>query len=80
MAFRGAALEADTLRNLVAEAERARADLRFVHLSRHLSTPPLLTSQQIETYRRLRGYAADPCATVPAGHDAAMWRRHNGCG
>jgi hypothetical protein len=29
----------------------------------------------------LRGYgAADPCATVPEGHDPTMWRRHNNCG
>jgi hypothetical protein len=28
----------------------------------------------------LRGYAEDPCLAVPEGHDAAMWRKHNGCG
>ena len=27
----------------------------------------------------LRGYAGDPCDTVPAGHDPDMWRMHNGC-
>ncbi|WP_349370817.1 Spy/CpxP family protein refolding chaperone [Salinarimonas sp.] len=78
-AFRGGGLDDTALRRLVDEAGDARADLRFVHLSRHLSTPPLLTAEQIEAYRRLRGYASDPCAAVPEGHDAAMWRRHNGC-
>jgi len=28
----------------------------------------------------LRGYGGDPCANVPAGHNAEMWRRHNNCG
>lgn len=79
-AFRRGGLDADALRALVDEAGRARAALRFVHLSRHLSTPPLLEPEQIEAYRRLRGYADDRCAAVPEGHDAAMWRRHNGCG
>lgn len=78
-AFRRGGLDEAALRSLVEEAGRARADLRFVHLSRHLSTPPLLTAAQIEAYRRLRGYAGDPCAAAPQGHDAAMWRRHNGC-
>jgi hypothetical protein len=45
-----------------------------------LETPPLLTADQIVRYNDLRGYdAADPCDAVPEGHDAAMWRRHNGC-
>ena len=79
-AFREATLDEVRLRSLVAEAESARADLRFIHLSRHLSTPPLLTEGQIARYTQLRGYAADPCATIPEGHDAAMWRRHNKCG
>lgn len=67
------------LKSLIADAEAARAELRFIHLSRHLLTPPLLTDHQVELYKRLRGYTADPCASVPEGHDAEMWRRHNGC-
>ncbi|WP_210163128.1 hypothetical protein [Salinarimonas rosea] len=78
-AFRAGGLDVGTLRGLVADAEAARADLRFVHLSRHLSTPPLLTADQIAAYAAARGYGSDPCAAVPEGHDAAMWRRHNGC-
>jgi hypothetical protein len=79
-AFRDRSLDEGRLRTLVEEAESARAELRFIHLARHLSTPPLLTQEQIARYNQLRGYAADPCATVPEGHDAAMWRRHNNCG
>lgn len=67
------------LRVLVEAAAAARADLRFVHLSRHLSTPELLTTEQIERYAELRGYTDDPCAQVPDGHNATLWRRHNGC-
>ena len=78
-AFRAGSLEKDELRRLIGEAEAARAELRYIHLSRHLETPPLLTSVQIERYKILRGYGDDPCASVPEGHDPAMWRLHNGC-
>ncbi|MHA1553767.1 MAG: Spy/CpxP family protein refolding chaperone [Alphaproteobacteria bacterium] len=78
-AFVGGQLDKERLRSLIDQSEVARANLRFIHLSRHLLTPPLLTDEQIERYKALRGYASDPCAGVPDGHDAAMWRRHNGC-
>jgi hypothetical protein len=78
-AFRTSNIEKDRLRRLIGEAEAARAELRYIHLSRHLDTPPLLTSAQIERYKVLRGYQGDPCASVPEGHDPAMWRLHNGC-
>lgn len=78
-AFRAADLDDARLRALIAEAERARAELRFIHLTRHLSTPPLLSADQIARYNRLRGYGSDPCANVPPGHSAEMWRRHNNC-
>ena len=78
-AFTDGVPDADTLARLVAEAGAARADLRLVHLSAHLSTTPLLTPGQIERYAVLRGYAEDPCESVPEGHDATMWRCHNGC-
>jgi len=63
----------------LAESEAARAELRRIHLARHLETPPLLSAGQIEHYNVLRGYADDPCLSVPEGHDAEMWRKHNGC-
>jgi hypothetical protein len=79
-AFRDGGMTPDALRVLIDASAAARADLRFIHLSRHLETPPLLTAEQIARYNDLRGYgAADPCDAVPEGHDAAMWRRHNGC-
>ena len=78
-AFRDELPTAETLARLVAEAGEARAALRLVHLRAHLETPPLLDASQIDAYAVARGYAADPCAAVPAGHDADMWRRHNGC-
>nr|WP_283404492.1 hypothetical protein [Roseibium denhamense] len=78
-AFAGVELEEEALRELLAEAAQARAELRFIHLSRHLSTPEILSQVQIERYKILRGYADDPCARVPEGHDPDMWRRHNGC-
>jgi len=78
-AFRQGDLNPSRLRDLVAAAETARADLRFIHLSRHLATVPLLSGAQVARYNTLRGYAEDPCARVPEGHDAAMWRLHNNC-
>ena len=79
-AFREGNLASDRLRALIDASAEARAELRFIHLTRHLETPPLLTSEQIARYNILRGYdAGDPCANVPEGHDPAMWRRHNSC-
>lgn len=79
-AFREGSLTPDHLRHLIGASAEARAQLRFVHLARHLETLPVLTSEQIARYNVLRGYGAgDPCKNVPAGHDPAMWRRHNNC-
>ncbi|SEO45223.1 hypothetical protein SAMN04490248_105135 [Salinihabitans flavidus] len=78
-AFRSGELDSARLRQLIDTAAAARADLRFIHLSRHLMTPSILTEAQIDSYNRLRGYTSNPCATVPDGHDPAMWRQHNNC-
>lgn len=80
VAFTDDVPDAETLARLVTEAGKARAGLRLVHLSAHLRTTPLLTPDQIARYGVLRGYTDDPCDSVPEGHDATMWRRHNGCG
>lgn len=72
--------DAADLARLVATSGQARSKLRLAHLSAHLETKPLLTLEQVKTYNRLRGYVVDdPCDIVPEGHDATMWRRHNGC-
>lgn len=56
------------------------AELRYVHLAAHLETPKVLTAHQIKEYNRLRGYKnSDPCNNIPKGHDAQMWKQHNGC-
>ena len=59
-AFREASLDEARLRDLVATAEAARVELRFVHLSRHLATSALLSPGQVEGYRELRGYSPRP--------------------
>lgn len=56
--FAGEELDLWRLRSLVDDAAEARGDLRFVHLSRHLSTPRLLTDEQIRRYKVLRGYTS----------------------
>lgn len=78
-AFVEGQLDKNALARLLSESEAARTELRMVHLSAHLATPNLLTQEQIERYNVLRGYSDDPCVAVPEGHNAAMWRRHNGC-
>lgn len=79
-AFVGGVPDPATLAELVGAAADARAALRLTHLSAHLQTLPLLTPHQVASYARLRGYErADPCSAVPEGHDATMWRAHNGC-
>lgn len=79
-AFREGNLTPDRLRALIDTSAEARAELRFIHLRRHLETLPLLTDEQIARYNGLRGYdAGDPCENVPEGHDPVMWRRHNNC-
>lgn len=56
----------EALRALLERAEKARAELRFVHLSAHLDTPGMLTRHQIATYIKLRGY--DQKAQDHSGH------------
>ena len=78
--FREQQLSEQTLQELIMASAQARAQLRYVHLSRHLQTPPLLTAEQIARYNTLRGYGSqNPCDAVPEGHNPEMWRRHNQC-
>jgi len=78
--FRMRTITDDDLVSLLQRIGAARAELRYIHLATHLETPQILTEEQIDRYNALRGYAvSDPCDAVPAGHNAAMWRKHNGC-
>lgn len=77
--FRAGPVSDQTLRKLLADIEASRSALRYIHLAAHLTSPPLLTAEQITLYNKLRGYVGDPCASVPEGHDVKMWRLHNGC-
>lgn len=78
-AFRAGTPSDAALRRMLDAIEASRAALRYIHLRAHLITPDLLSDAQIARYNTLRGYDSDPCAAMPAGHDAAMWRRHRGC-
>ncbi|MCT9000349.1 hypothetical protein [Chelativorans intermedius] len=77
-AFARGQLDTQQLRVLVDNAAAARADLRFVHLSRHLSTPPLLTDNQIKQYNVLRGYMPGSGTNTPESHDGDLGKRHSG--
>lgn len=77
--FRNRSVTDQNLRRMLAEIEQSRQALRYIHLSAHLTSPPILTEEQIRRYNTLRGYGGSPCTNAPPGHDPAMWRRHNGC-
>jgi len=69
-----------SLREKLQKIAAVRKELRYVHLVTHLKTPTILSPQQVERYNRLRGYNnPDPCSHIPEGHNAEMWRKHNGC-
>lgn len=80
-AFRRGGMPPQALYGMIMNAGRARAELRFVHLSTHLQMPYVLTPEQIAKYRELRGYTgtSDPCDNIPEGHDPEMWKMHNHC-
>ena len=80
--FRSGSLSDRTLREVVDQAEQARANLRFLHLYYRHRTLDVVTPEQVKQYNELRGYASvvnDPCANVPARHDPVMFRKHMGC-
>ncbi len=78
-AFAAGKVGETSLRQLLADAESARTELRFVHLSQHYKTVQYLKPEQIKRYNILRGYAEDPCKNIPAGHNPEMYKRHMGC-
>ena len=78
-AFAKGSVDEASLRRLLTEAESARTELRFIHLSQHYKTIQYLKPDQIKRYNVLRGYAEDPCKNVPAAHNPEMYRRHMGC-
>lgn len=78
--FANRTITEELLIELLDRIESTRKKLRYVHLSAHLKTPAIVTEEQIRLYNRLRGYSDDdPCANIPQGHDAEMWKRHNNC-
>lgn len=77
--FASGAVDQESLRTLLKQAERARTELRFIHLSQHGKTKDLLSNAQVLRYNQLRGYSDDPCAKIPAGHNPAMYKKHMGC-
>jgi Spy/CpxP family protein refolding chaperone len=77
--FASGKVEEGSLRRALAQAESARAELRFIHLSQHGRAALVLKPEQIRRYNILRGYAEDPCKNIPQGHNAEMYRKHMGC-
>ena len=70
----------ELLDELLDKIAQVRKKLRYVHLSTHLKTPNILTTEQIALYNQMRGYSSeDPCKNIPKGHDPEMWKRHHNC-
>ncbi len=68
------------LEEMLAAIADTYRQLRYTHLSTHLKSLPLLTSEQVQRYNTLRGYFSDdPCANIPEGHNPEMWKKHNNC-
>jgi len=79
-AFANHTITDSQLHQMLESISKVRMKLRFVHLQTHLETPDILTTEQVETYNRLRGYVAeDPCRNIPQGHNVEMWKKHNAC-
>ena len=78
--FQNRTINNTLLRSSLDAIEEVRKELRYIHLSAHLATPEILSEKQIEKYNELRGYSnVNPCLDIPNGHNAEMWRRHQGC-
>ena len=78
--FRNRTITDALLRDSLSAIAETKKELRYVHLAAHIETLKVLSEKQIRIYNTLRGYSkADPCANVPKGHNAEMWRRHNNC-
>ena len=58
----------DNLRQTLDEIAATRSNLRFVHLSVHLQTPPLLSAEQIRAYNQLRGYGVGATPHAMGNH------------
>lgn len=70
----------ENLLSSIKKIEQIRARLRFVHLSKHLETVNILSDSQISLYNKLRGYSeTNVCDNIPEGHDAEIFKKHNGC-
>ena len=78
--FRDRTITDALLRASLSAIAETKKELRYVHLAAHIETLKVLSEKQVRAYNELRGYSRpDPCANVPKGHNAQMWRRHNNC-
>jgi hypothetical protein len=72
--FAAGGLTEEELLRLLTQIADTTAELRYVHLSTHLRTLPILTPHQVHTYNRIRGYsgggneAAEGTAQSPHSH------------
>lgn len=59
-AFKDRTVTGEHLTLLLSSIAGERAQLRATHLSAHLRLVPVLSPEQVETYKRIRGYGGTP--------------------
>ena len=67
-AFRDEAIDDDALAQLTEESAAIEGSLREAHLSAHLKTRDILSSEQVEEYDRLRGYSGSDATNDSEEH------------
>ena len=71
--FAAVDLGEEDLAPLLAGIAATTAELRYVHLSTHLRTLPVLTAHQVQTYNSIRGYSVGaPGPSAEHAHSAHM--------
>jgi len=73
-AFAEGAVDARSLETVLGRIGALQAELRFTHLAAHLAVRDILSTDQIDRYRQIRGYAAP----ADAGHVHHPSRRPSG--
>ena len=58
----------EELGQLLEQIADTTAELRYIHLSTHLQTLPILEPRQVHTYNRIRGYSVG----APESHGGAV--------
>jgi Spy/CpxP family protein refolding chaperone len=71
--FATAAIESQTLQDLIKQIGQLQGELRLAHLQAHVEMQRVLSPEQIDTYDTLRGYTV---RTYPESHSEPQRHQH----